>query len=228
MSKTKVKPRSRNPAASRRPERRRPLGNRRQAVAVGISVLAAAGLVAGAVWVADSPSDLERRTTALEALEGERDRAATEDLVDNASRTFDELLPVLEQLAVALPVQGKPDAQLADARQAQAWSGPIEDSLERLTPTDSAGTAVNVARQGLLEAVQLLRHSVLLYEAGADLTTVGRDRVLALAADARSSAVRVWAVAATQLDFLTESGGIGHVHLYLPVAGGEPPSSPGG
>ncbi|MEU3458068.1 hypothetical protein ABZ671_31440 [Micromonospora sp. NPDC006766] len=201
----------------------------------------AAGLIAAAVTRDSSPT--ADRVAELRAEEAQRDARQIVELTDQARRTREALLPVLDGLAAALPPGRTPDpaatpgtavtpgagatpdgatsGPAVDAAAARGWQTTTGKAVEAFAAPPSGGTGLNIARSGLSAAVRQLDLAVATYAAALTVPDARRPELLAIAARQRDTAVATWSTAATQLDVLNIDAGHGHTHVFLPAAPGQ-------
>lgn len=176
-------------------------------------------VVAGCVaYLAARPSGVARAAQELRAQENRRDAAQIVALTDQARRTRDQLLPVLQGLAQELPVDGQRPAQRSDTSTVDGWMRVTSAAVRAFADPPSGQTATNVARGSLAAAVNQLDTAVrtlrLALSPGAD------PRLFDLARAQRDTAVATWSVGATQLDVVNIDAGHGHQHVFLPAVPG--------
>ncbi len=233
--------------ANRRDGSRRPSGRGGRATGAGRSPSPAPGQVAPsrrrAFWIAalvalvalnivlatlvlsgggDDDDPLASRVAELEAEEEARNAEVVTELTQQATAAHHALLSLMEGMHGVLPAEGAPSATPATATDIAGWRAAVDEATATFGEPPSASTEVNVTRNGLVLAVDLLRSAVTAYES-AVATPAGdqQDTLLTLASDLRTQAVGAWAVAATQLDVLNIDAGNGHVHINLPIRPGE-------
>jgi hypothetical protein len=183
--------------------------------------------------LATGPSASEENIADLQRAEAERDVAQIGTLTELARGSRDRLTPVLLGMADAIPVDPKatPGAGPTSAT-VNGWRDIASGEVTKHADAPSAGTAVNVARGGLRAAVQQVAAAVDAFAAAVDAAEPTKAKLLVLAGQQRTLALRTWSVAAIQLDVINIDAGNGHVHVQLP-AGPEsgaiaPDSSPEG
>jgi hypothetical protein len=163
--------------------------------------------VAFGIWAIGSrPSKAEENVAALKQADAERDIKQTAELTELARGGRDRLTPVLQAMAAIVPVgAGGPAGPPPTADVVKGWREVLSAEVARYANPPSAGTAVNVARNGLRVAVQQLAAAVDMFESN-----------VALAGQQRTLALRAWSVAAIQLDQINIDAGYGHAHVQLP------------
>ena len=184
--------------------------------------LVAGLLLGGPIGAATARSDSDRTADAvaeLRAADAKRDHEQIGTLTDQARRVRESLLPVLEGMAKTLPVGSSSLGPVADRGAVTGWQATAKKAVDEFADPPSAGTAVNVARAGLAAAVRQLDLAVATYAAALDVPDP--QKVFALAARQRDSAVTTWSVAATQLDAINVDSGRGHAHVFLPAQPGQ-------
>ncbi|MCC8250811.1 hypothetical protein [Saccharothrix luteola] len=187
--------------------------------------LAASGLVtafvlglatAFVITSADGPDATERRIAELRQEEAERDLAQLGPLTDLAKETRDRLTPVLAAMAEAAPIGGAQPASPPSADVVKGWKDVVAAAVKPHETSPSAGNGINMTRTGMRVAVQQLATAVDGFEASLTATEPLKSRLVSLAGDQRTLALRTWSVAAVQLDLINVEAGRGHVHVQLP------------
>lgn len=156
----------------------------------------------------------------MQAQDAVRDKAQTKELTATARDVQGRLLPVRTERAAALPVDPQRPPKPATAAQVSSWRAATHAAVERFAHPPSGGTAVNVARSGLSDAVRALDVAVRIYETAMSAPPATEPRLFALAAEQRDIAIATWSTAATQLDVVNVDVGFGHAHVFLPAAPG--------
>ncbi|MFC4563570.1 hypothetical protein ACFO4E_17015 [Nocardiopsis mangrovi] len=205
----------------------------RAATAVLGCLVVAGGVVAAIVLTREPPPGPDpERVAELEASEDAQNVTQIGELIDQTRTAHDDLVPVLEGLDTALPAEGAPPSDGPGGDEVADWRSTVDDVAAGFATSPSGDTGHNVARGGLRSAVELLASSVEVYQSAEAADGDQRDRLLELAADLRTQAVRAWSVAATQLDVVAVEAGHGHVHIFLPAQPGSealiPDSAPEG
>lgn len=168
--------------------------------------------------LADRPSAIDRNIAALEAAEQRNAAAATRELASTATGVHAGLVPVVKAMAASAA---------AGPQRLAEWSAALTTARATLDPTaGSSSNGVNLGRMGFVESIDLLQRSIALYRTASTVQGPVRTTVLGHAAAVRASAVRVWAVAATELDMVALTHDLGHIHLYLPADDGSLPMIP--
>ena len=183
--------------------------------AIALLVAAAVGLFIG-VQVA-GPDPTEAGIASLRAEEAKRDATQIVELTALARSTSEQLKPVVTGLRSGLPVAdtGAAATQPVTDEQLAGWKQIMAQQVERHKETPSGGTAVNIARNGLRNAVSQLSVAVDTFAAVRALPADRQGPLLAMASRQRQLAVNDWSVAATQLDQINIDAGNGHQHVYL-------------
>ncbi|GIG90697.1 hypothetical protein Pen02_56330 [Plantactinospora endophytica] len=156
----------------------------------------------------------------MRAEEARRDAAQIVDLTTQARQVQESLVPVLDGLAAAVPVNAAA-GPLAAPADVTGWQATTAKAVEGFADPPSAGTGVNIARSGLAAAVRALDLAVDTYAAALAVPPANRAQVLELAGRQRDVAVAAWSTAATQLDVLNVDAGNGHAHVFLPAVPGQ-------
>jgi hypothetical protein len=164
---------------------------------------------------ADSAGLDPDRLAELEAAELARNVEQVGELTELARSARDALLPVVEGMNEALPMDGSPGAM--EAESVASWKATVDAVAEGLAEPPSGATGHNVARGGLRTAVELFSSAVAASELALGADNDRRAELEALAADLRLQGLRAWSVAATQLDAINIDAGYGHTHIYLPA-----------
>lgn len=197
----------------------------RRAVPLLAAALVGAAL-ASTVWaVATRPDESEQVVSQLAAADVARDVERVEDLTALARQVQEDLAPVLEGLAVSLPV-GQAPAAPAEAAAVASWQGAAADAATSFDDPLSAGTSVNVAHGSFASATDQLQVATDTYAQALAVAGEEQQRLLELAARQRAGAVVTWSVGATQLDFVSIEAGFGHVHVFLASGDGTGALSP--
>lgn len=156
------------------------------------------------------------RVAELEAAEAARDAENLGVVADFAVAAQERLVPTMNDLSVALPLDGSPGTP-ATSEQLATW----REALAALTteaealPTGASG--YNVTRNGLGVSIALLGDALDALELALAADETAREPLLALAGDLRMRAADTWGMAATQLDDLSVDADQGHVHVFLPL-----------
>ena len=170
--------------------------------------------VAFGIWaVASQPSKAEQNIAAMQRADAQRDVKQVAELTDLARGSRDRLTPVLTAMAAIAPVgTTAPPGPPPTADIVQGWREVVSAEVARYANPPSAGTGVNIARNGLRVAVQQLAAAVDAFAAAAS----GNGALVTLAGEQRTLALRTWSVAAIQLDVINIDAGYGHAHVVLP------------
>jgi hypothetical protein len=182
------------------------------AFVLGVAVAFAIGALA------TRPDAAERQIANLKEADAKRDIAQITSLTELARGTRDRLTPVLVGMADAAPI-GKTTipGQVPSPEVVRGWRDVLSAEVTQHADAPSAGTAVNVARNGLRAAVQQLAAAVDGFDAALGASEPTKGRLLALAGQQRTLALRTWSVAAIQLDVINIDAGNGHAHVVLPA-----------
>ncbi|WP_106535961.1 hypothetical protein [Haloactinopolyspora alba] len=216
------------------PERASLLRRRGSTIITATSVVVAvAAVIVAVVVTADAGEEtraekIDDRVAELRAAEQERNAEVVVDLTDMAVSVHGDLVPMLDTLNAALPVDEGTSPVPATPGDVERWRSTVKDALATFGNPPSASTDINTARSGLMLAVELLGSSVDAYGLALDAQKPERARLEQLASDLRTQAVDAWAVASTKLDVLNVDAGHGHVHVYLPKRPGEEAQGPHG
>ena len=203
----------------------RDLSRGRRALLALAAVLVLGAVVAAVVWaLTRGPDDGASgayavdpaRVTELEAAEAARDAENLGVVTDFALSAQERLVPTMNDLSVALPLDGSPGTP-ATPEQVASWRETLATLTTEAEALPTGASGYNVTRNGLGVSVALLGDTIdalALAEGSAD---PARGELLALAADLRLRAADTWAMAATQLDELSVGADQGHVHVFLPL-----------
>lgn len=175
------------------------------------------------------------RVAELEAAEEERNTENLTAAGELAVSAQERLLPVMDGLYEALPVEDEATAPTEDATDGgadgasgdvvppsaadlRAWRDvvdEVEGDVEALPPGSSEH---NIVRNGLLLSTGLLGDTLDVLEVAGQPD--GSARLYDVAGDLRSRAVDAWAQAAVQLDMQHIAADRGHLHAFLPLHSG--------
>ncbi|MDH2425293.1 hypothetical protein [Sphaerisporangium sp. TRM90804] len=204
------------PAARPRPDASKPKATR-----YVVAVLAGA-LVAGPVGYLVGRPDADQAAIAeMQEADAKRDVQQIGELTTLVRKNATDLNAVLSGLADAFPKDQPADAGPVAPARIGEWQKAMERVAESHSNSPSGMTATNVARGGFRSAVSALAVAVDTYAAAAESPAGSRKTLLGLAERQRSTAVAMWAVAATQLDQINIHAGNGHQHVYLTGEAGE-------
>lgn len=190
------------------------------AVSASLAFVVGALLAGWAGYAAGRPDPVQAEAHKLQAQDAARDRAQTKELTATARDVQGRLLPVLNEMSAALPVDPQTTPKPATAAQVSSWRAVTGAAVERFAHPPSGGTDVNVARSGLANAVRALDAAVRTYETSLSAALPTQARLIALAAQERDLAIATWSTGATQLDVINIDQGFGHAHVFLPAAPG--------
>ena len=192
-------------------------------VLVAAAVLVPAG-IAGVLIASGGGSAPDSQATVADSIESEaealrrqtqvRDREQVGELTERMRQTAEDLVPVIDGFAQALPPGEDETGPLAGRADVEQWRGAAEEADAYFEETPSGETGTNVARGGFSAAIDALvgateTYRLALQQPGA------RAELLERAREQRDLAVRTWSVAATQLDAINIATGFGHQHVYL-------------
>jgi hypothetical protein len=197
---------------------------------IGILVAALILIPLGAIGVViASGSDEQPQQTAEQAFQDDveseaaelrrqtkvRDKEQVQELTDRMRGTVDALAPVLSGLGRTFPPgEDSKLGPLAKASAVEGWRRAVRKEDEFFAETVSGETGTNVARGGFAAALDVLSESVESYRLALE-QSAARPALLERARAQRNLAVRMWSVAATQLDAINIATGYGHQHVYL-------------
>lgn len=193
----------------------------RTAVIAVVALLLGAGGALGVTAIVDRPDEAESAVAAAQEAQAQRDVETTRELTVIAREVAALLEPALVGLAGAIPSQEPATpAPVASAEEVDEWSSAVDEARAAFGDSRSAGTAVNVARNSLIAAVEQFQVTVSIYEAALAAEGVQQQRLIEIAGAQRKSAVYTWSIAATQLDLINVEADLGHAHVVLPGAPG--------
>ncbi|MHA7135598.1 hypothetical protein [Oerskovia turbata] len=156
------------------------------------------------------------RVAELEAAEAARDVENLGVVTDFALSAQERLVPVMNDLSLALPLDGSPGAP-ATPEQVAAWREALAALTTEADALPSGASGYNVTRNGLGVSIALLGDSLDALALAESSAEPARAELLALAASLRLRAADTWGMAATQLDELSVTADQGHVHVFLPL-----------
>ncbi|WP_204078585.1 hypothetical protein [Planotetraspora phitsanulokensis] len=181
---------------------------------IGIVLAFVLGVPVGLGIANAGTSESDRAVAEMQRDEARREVTQITELTAMARKTKETVTPVVEGLAKVAPENG-PAAVTATAAQLSEWKKIMEQERQRYEETVSGSTAVNVARNALRNAVNLLNTAVDTYIVAAGVPADRRPAVIDLSARQTALAVSSWSVGAVQLDQLNTDAGNGHQHVYL-------------
>jgi hypothetical protein len=201
------------------------------AAALAVAAVALALMVVLMVlrpWESEAPStsgfDVDpARVAELEAAEEER---AAENLTaagDLAVSAQERLLPVMDGLYEALPVEGAGQDGAGDgatpptSADLDEWRDVVDEVAGEMEALPTGSSEHNIVRNGLVLSTRLLGDTLDVLEVAAAEDSA---RLHDVAGDLRSRAVDAWAVAAVQLDLQHIEADRGHLHAFLPLHSG--------
>ncbi|GAA1810019.1 hypothetical protein HC028_18875 [Planosporangium flavigriseum] len=190
------------------------------AVAAVVAFCVGALLAGGGGYAAGRPDQVQQTVQTLQAQDAARDKAQIKELTATARELQGKLLPVLSEMAAAMPIDPQAAAKPATAAQVASWRAATGAAVERFAHPPSGGTGVNIARSGLANAVRGLDAAVRTYEASLSAPPATQQALVSLAANQRDIAVATWSTGGTQLDVANIDAGFGHAHVFLPAAPG--------
>jgi hypothetical protein len=197
---------------------------------LGVLVAALVLVPLGAVGVviasgSDEPSQPTEEQTLEQEIQSQaeelrrqtkvRDKQQVRELTQRMRGTVEALAGVLSGLARTFP-PGRDErlGPLARAAAVDRWRRAVRAEDEYFADTVSGETGTNVARGGFAAALDALAEAVESYRLALEQPSA-RSALLERARYQRNLAVRMWSVAATQLDAINVATGYGHQHVYL-------------
>ncbi|MBF9131690.1 hypothetical protein I0C86_22370 [Plantactinospora sp. S1510] len=185
--------------------------SRRMRVAATIASVVVAALLGGLVgFLVGRPDATTRAVDALRAEEAKRDLRQIEDLTALARQSQAALDPLLVEFDAALD-----GSQPATESKIRGWQAALGQIAEKHADSPSGSTATNVARGGLRDSVSDFVIAVDLFATAQQASAGQRGALLEIVKRTRTAAATAWSVAATQLDQINVSAGLGHQHVYL-------------
>ncbi len=154
-----------------------------------------------------------------------RDRRQIQELTERARGTAEQLEPIVSGMARTLPPASKRIGPLASQGTVRTWLTAARDLEASYADTESGETATNVARNGVANAVGIMREAVETYALALERPEA-RQALLRRAAAQRDLAARTWSTAGIQLDVVNIQAGYGHQHVTFPSAAGEAAAPP--
>jgi hypothetical protein len=217
MVRTQPTRRARAGKPIRRPAPSSPSRRRVWAPAASLLTAFVLGIATAFVIGASMPGSdaTERGIAELQRAEVERDIKLIGPLTELARGSSERLAPVLQGMAEAAPPGESSLGPVPTAEVVAGWRKVVAEEVARHAASPSAGNAVNIARTGLRTAVQQLAAAVDGFETAVTAAEPATDKLLALAGQQRTLAIRTWSVAAIQLDLINIEAGNGHVHVQL-------------
>ncbi|MEN3535855.1 hypothetical protein AAH991_12130 [Microbispora sp. ZYX-F-249] len=202
-----------------RPPRQQPVRSRVPGLVAAfvIGALVAGGLV---FWTT-RPSSIEQMASEIRAQSALRDKTQIKALTELARTTRDRLVPVVEGLSRAMPVDGTAGPAVVTTADVENWRKEAAAAAEGFADPPSGETATNVARSTLASAARQLATTVETYAAARDLTGAARTTAMDLAVRQRADALFTWSVGGTALDAVNVDAGYGHQHVFLPTTPGD-------
>ena len=203
------------PRRSPRPARPAAAGNHRAVRWVPALVsFVLSGLLFGFVgYQVGKPSDFEQRVQDLQQAEDARDARQVAEVTDLAEKTRDQLVPVLDQMATALPPAGAGTPATPDT--VAGWQRVVDAAAAAFANPPSGGTDVNVTRQSLSAAIFELQAAVRTYSLSLTAPADTAGRLRDLAGQQRNGALSTWAVGGTVIDKMNHAANRGHHHVFL-------------
>ncbi|HEY8340479.1 MAG TPA: hypothetical protein VIK95_11445 [Egibacteraceae bacterium] len=219
MAKTKAKAKQATRRPSPPPARAEDSGRRALWIVVSVVVLVVA-VYGVRAYVNDPERRIAQRTAELTAEETERDRQQIQELTEQARTLVEDLSPMLDEMAAALPSEEEP-AQPVDRQTVEGWRTTTAEAAAVFENPPSGATGTNVARQSFAVGVDTLAAAVETYALALDAQGEQQTALLRQASTQRDLAVRSWGIGATQLDQINVDAGFGHQHVYLDSSGTE-------
>ena len=198
MAKTKAKAKQATRRPSPPPARAEDSGRRALWIVVSVVVLVVA-VYGVRAYVNDPERRIAQRTAELTAEETERDRQQIQELTEQARTLVEDLSPMLDEMAAALPSEEEP-AQPVDRQTVEGWRTTTAEAAAVFENPPSGATGTNVARQSFAVGVDTLAAAVETYALALDAQGEQQTALLRQASTQRDLAVRSWGIGATQLD----------------------------
>lgn len=170
----------------------------------------------------DETSAIDQQIAAAQQAGIEQDRVNLTRLSDGVLAAHPQLVDVLVELHLAMPVDGSA-AAAPSAEQLTALGDTLTGVADDFAALPGGGSEYNVARNGFALSVDLLSDTVGVLQR----VEQGETELGDIAFTLRDRALDAWSTAATQLDVITIDATGGHLHASLPIApqGDEAPST---
>jgi hypothetical protein len=136
------------------------------------------------------------------------------EVTDLAERTRDQLLPVVDGLATALPPAGGAGTP-ATADTVAGWQRVVDAAAAAFATPPSGSTDVNVTRGSLAAGLRGLQATLGTYALSRSATGDTATRLRELARGQRDNALATWGVGGTMIEKLNHGTGRGHHHVFL-------------
>jgi hypothetical protein len=182
-----------------------------------VSVVVVGALLFLAGYLIGKPSSTQQNADQIRQADAARDKAQVADLTTLARTTREQLTPVLNRMATAMPLDPAKAPQPASAAEVAGWQQAADKSAASFADPPSGATATNVARGGFTAAVNQLGSAIKTYTLSLTTDPAGQKQLRDLAGRERTNAVAAWSVASTQLDQVNIDAGYGHQHVFLPA-----------
>lgn len=158
------------------------------------------------------PTDVAR----LEEQEAARDVAQVEELTALGREASALVDPVVARLTRLLREPASERGTSSGPRAATSWLRRIAEVERLFGDPESASTGNNVARGALLGSIDAIEGAVRAYDdSGALPPGPLRSAAIHRAVESLDLGIRLWSVAAMQLDQLNVDAGLGHQHIQL-------------
>jgi hypothetical protein len=191
------------------------------------AVIAVVIAVAGALsaWRAGNgpaapvPGSVEAIAEKLAAGQARERAELNGHLAAAAEVAHEHLAQVLQELALAVPVNATISSAPASVSGADEWNRDLALATSALEAVGEGTSEQTVTREAFIGAAELLQSAAAGYAHLLGAPADEREALAATVAERRESAVRLWQAGAAQLDTLTVGSGEGHVHVFLALDG---------
>jgi hypothetical protein len=188
------------------------------AVLIAVSIAVSVGR-AGNGGNAKETSSIEAVAERLAAGQARERAELNGQLASAAEVAQGHLVRVLQELALAVPVDPTISSSPAGADDVNAWNRDLASAAAALEAVKEGTSEQTVTREAFIGAAALLQSAAAGYEQLLTEPAGGRDALADTVAQRREAAVRLWQAGAGQLDTLTVGSGEGHVHVFLALNG---------
>ncbi|MDQ0871141.1 hypothetical protein QFZ70_003614 [Arthrobacter sp. V1I9] len=174
---------------------------------------------AGDVGNAQEASSIEAVAEKLAAGQATERAELNAHLSSAADVAQGHLARVLQDLALAVPVDPTISSTPASAGDVDKWNRNLASAASALEAVKDGTSEQTVTREALLGAAELLQSAAAGYEHSLTAPADQRDALAVTVGKRREAAVRLWQAGAGQLDTLTVKSGGAHVHVFLALNG---------
>jgi hypothetical protein len=168
---------------------------------------------------AQEASSIEAVAEKLAAGQATERTALNAHLASAAEVAQGHLVRVLQELALAVPVDPTISSTPASVGDVDKWNRTLASAASALEAVKDGTSEQTVTREALIGAAELLQSATAGYKQSITAPADQRDAFAVTVAKRREAAVRLWQAGAGQLDTLTVGSGGGHVHVFLAING---------